>query len=257
MAGRLEGKVAVISGAARGIGAAAARRFVAEGAKVLIGDILDDDGKQTADDIGDGCVYQHLDVTSEDDWAAAIERAETEFGPVSVLVNNAGILEFGSIPKTSKEQFLKTVMVNQVGCFLGMQAVIGSMEKAGGGAIVNTSSVEGLGGMPWLIAYTASKWAVRGMSKAAALELTRQNIRVNSIHPGAIKTPMTGAATESAGGSAEEVDIIGQMVPLKRMGQPEEVANLMLFLASDESAYCTGAEFVMDGGATASSGFKV
>ena len=245
--GRLDGKVALISGGARGQGATAARRFVAEGARVAIGDILDDDGKDLAQELGDAGLYLHLDVTKEDDWRSAAAGAEQEFGRVDVLLNNAGILAFGKIEDSTLEDYMKVVNVNQVGVFLGMKAVIPAMKRAGGGSIINISSVEGLRGLPRLTAYSASKFAVRGMTKSAAVELGKHRIRVNSVHPGFIDTPMT-RAQGLEGIDVDELFKAG--IPLRRAGTPDDVVNMVLFLASDESAYCTGAEFIVDGGAT-------
>jgi 3alpha(or 20beta)-hydroxysteroid dehydrogenase len=249
---RLDGKIALITGAARGQGEAAARAFVAEGAKVVIADILDDEGKQLAAELD--AVYQHLDVGSEDDWAAAIERVTSEYGNPNVLVNNAGILHFSELGKTTLADYERVIRVNQIGAFLGMRSVVEPMTTAGGGSIVNLSSVEGLAGMPYLVAYTASKFAIRGMTKVAALELGQRNIRVNSVHPGAIDTPMVATA---AGGQKVDMSFVGKKVALGRVGQPEDIAKLVLFLASDESSYCTGAEFVADGGATATHALKL
>lgn len=248
---RLEGKIALITGGARGQGGAAARAFVAEGAKVVIADILDTEGKELAAELG--AVYQHLDVGSEDDWVAAIERVTSEYGNPNVLVNNAGILHFAELAKTTLADYERVIRVNQIGAFLGMRSVVEPMTAAGGGSIVNVSSVEGLAGMPYLVAYTASKFAIRGMTKVAALELGQRNIRVNSVHPGAIDTPMV---SDAAGGQKVDMSYVGKKVALGRVGQPEDIAKLVLFLASDESAYCTGAEFVADGGATATHALK-
>jgi 3alpha(or 20beta)-hydroxysteroid dehydrogenase len=242
---RLAGKVAIITGAARGQGAAAARRFVAEGARVLIADVADEAGKALADELGPAAVYQHLDVGSEDDWVDAV-RAARELGRVNVLVNNAGVLHFSELADTSLADYERVIRVNQIGTFLGMREVIPAM-AAGGGSIINVSSVEGLAGLPLLVAYSASKFAVRGMTKVAAMELGKQGIRVNSVHPGAIDTQMI---PDAAGGPVP-MDHVGRRVALGRVGQPEEIAALAVFLASDESSYCTGAEFVADGGATA------
>ena len=250
---RLRDKVVLITGAARGMGAAAARRIAAEGGKVVLGDILDDLGKAVADELGEAARYVHLDVTSPSEWADAIAAAERDFGRVDALVNNAGILTFGALADMPLEDYRRLIEVNQVGVFLGMQAAAPALERAGGGAIVNLSSVEGLGGGAFLTAYTASKFAVRGMTKAAAIELGPKGIRVNSVHPGAIRTDMVLAQT---GGDEAAEKWMAKKVALKRMGQPEEVAALIAFLASDDSSYCTGAEFVVDGGATASSGFS-
>jgi 3alpha(or 20beta)-hydroxysteroid dehydrogenase len=245
--GRLDGKVALISGGARGQGAAAARAFTREGAQVVIGDILDDDGKQLADEIGEAALYVHLDVTREDDWAGAVEEGERNFGRIDVLLNNAGILKFAKLTDMTLEEYMQVVNVNQTGVFLGMRAVVAAMKKSGGGSIINVSSVEGLRGSPGLVAYVASKFAVRGMTKAAAVELGRDGIRVNSIHPGIVDTPMT----RNVGLEGMDLDALFSSIPLRRAGVPEDIVAMAVFLASDDSAYCTGAEFIVDGGATA------
>lgn len=242
---RLDGKIALITGAARGQGAAAARRFVREGARVMLTDVLDDQGKELAAELG--AEYCHLDVSDEDEWASAVAQTVDTLGEITVLVNNAGVLLFSALADTTLADYQRVIGINQVGTFLGMRAVVPSMTRAGGGSIVNVSSVEGLGGMPYLVAYTASKFAIRGMTKVAAMELGQHGIRVNSVHPGAIDTPMVGEAL----GRPIDISPIGKKVALRRVGQPEDVANVVLFLASDDSAYCTGAEFVVDGGATA------
>lgn len=266
MAGRLEGKVAIVSGGAGGIGAATVRRFVAEGARVVIGDLYELGGKRLAEELGDATRFHALDVTSAESWSGCVALAEREFGPVTVLVNNAGLLRFGSIVDAPVEDLQLLMDVNVTGVWLGMQAVVPSMQRAGGGSIVNTSSVEGLGGGPSLAAYTTSKFAVRGMTKAAALDLTPFDIRVNSVHPGAIKTPMVASAMDTRKGRRDATEerpefddslsgYVGQLVAMQRMGEPDEIARLMLFLASDDASYCTGGEFVADGGATITSGF--
>lgn len=242
---RLSGKVALITGAARGQGAAAARRFVAEGARVMLTDVLDDQGKDLAAELG--AEYCHLDVSNEDEWAEAVAFTTSTFGDITVLVNNAGVLHFSALADTTLADYQRVIGINQVGTFLGMRAVVESMTRAGGGSIVNVSSIEGLGGMQYLVAYTASKFAIRGMTKVAAMELGQHGIRVNSVHPGAIDTPMVSEAL----GRPVDISPIGKKVALRRVGQPEDVANVVLFLASEESAYCTGAEFAVDGGATA------
>src|SRR5918992_1751388 len=188
--GRLEGRVALITGGARGQGDATARRFVEEGARVVIADILDDEGKAVAEELGDAAHYMHLDVREESQWADAVAETERLFGSLNVLLNNAGILSFGSIEKTSVEDYKAIFDVNQLGVFLGMRAAIPALKKAGGGSIINVSSVEGLKGMAGLISYASSKFAVTGMTKVAAVELGPFGIRANSIHPGAIDTPM-------------------------------------------------------------------
>ncbi|MEV4733380.1 glucose 1-dehydrogenase [Saccharopolyspora sp. NPDC049426] len=245
--GRLAGKVALVTGAARGQGAAIARGFVAQGASVVIGDILDAPGKELADELGESASYAHLDVSDEDDWSAAVAHATDGFGRLDILVNNAGVLMFSALEDTSLADYERIVRVNQFGTFLGMRAATPALTEAGGGSIVNFSSVEGLGGMPHLVAYTASKFAIRGMTKAAAMELGPRNIRVNSVHPGMFDTGMTREFT----GESTDLSPIGEMVPLGRIGQPEDIVGLVVFLASEESTYCTGAEFVADGGATA------
>lgn len=242
MTGRLEGKVALISGGARGQGAAEARLFAAEGAKVVIGDVLDDEGAHTAKELGDAVAYRHLDVTDEANWQAVVDETEGLFGPISVLVNNAGVLSFGSIEKVPLEEFERVMRINVNGVFLGMKTVAASMERAGGGSIVNTSSTSGLTGLPFLSAYVASKWAVRGLTKTAAIDLGRKGIRVNSVHPGGIDTPMIA-------GTASDAPFYKRL-PVARMGTADEVARAVLFLASDEASYTTGAELAIDGGAT-------
>jgi len=235
--GRVDEKVALISGGARGMGAEHARALVAEGAKVVIGDILDEEGKALADEIGDAARYVHLDVTSAEEWDAAVTTAVNEFGKLNVLVNNAGIVALGQIGKFDMAKWQKVIDVNLTGTFLGMQASIEAMKAAGGGSIINVSSIEGMRGAVMVHPYVASKWAVRGLTKSAALELASDQIRVNSIHPGFIRTPMTKHFPDNM-----------LKIPLGRPGQPDEVATFVVFLASDESRYSTGAEFVVDGG---------
>jgi 3alpha(or 20beta)-hydroxysteroid dehydrogenase len=240
---RLAGRTALITGAARGQGAATARRLAAEGASVIIADVLDDEGKRLADELGSSARFCHLDVSEEDEWAAVLETA----GPVTVLVNNAGILHFSTMVETTLADYERVIRVNQIGTFLGMRAVVPGMIAAGGGSIINTSSIEGLAAAPLLVAYTASKFAIRGMTKVAAMELGGNGIRVNSVHPGMIDTAMLPTAL---GGVRIDLTRIGRKVPLRRVGEAEEIAGLIAFLASDDSSYCTGAEFVADGGAT-------
>ncbi|MDH6247329.1 glucose 1-dehydrogenase [Mycobacterium sp. OTB74] len=235
--GRVDGKVALISGGARGMGAAHARMLVAEGAKVVIGDILDDEGSALAAELGDAARYVHLDVTDADQWTAAVSTATEQFGLLNVLVNNAGIVALGKIGQFDMAKWQKVIDVNLTGTFLGMQAVVESMKAAGGGSIINVSSIEGLRGAPLVHPYVASKWAVRGLAKSAAIELGKENIRVNSLHPGFIRTPMTKHFPD---------DMV--TAPLGRPGQSDEVATFVVFLASDESSFATGSEFVVDGG---------
>jgi 3alpha(or 20beta)-hydroxysteroid dehydrogenase len=247
---RLAGKVALVSGGARGQGEAEVRLFVAEGAKVVFGDVLDDLGEAVAKDLGGDAIYLHHDVRREDDWNRAVAEAVSQFGSLDVLVNNAGILSMGVLThETSLEEYMRVIQVNQIGVFLGMRAALPAMLRNRRGSIVNISSTNGMSGYGGTIAYTASKFAVRGMTKNAALEYGKAGIRVNSIHPGGIDTPMT--RPENLGGLGEVAEAAGDlygMFPIPRPGQPEEVANLALFLASDEASFCTGAEYLVDGG---------
>jgi len=252
MTGTLEGKVALISGAARGMGEQTARVFVREGASVVLGDILPE-VKDVADSLGDKAVGLTLDVTQAQSWRDAIAVAEERFGKLDVLVNNAGILVIDELVNTTDETFKRVFEVNAFGPFLGMREVVPALERAGGGAIVNLSSVEGLGGNRFLVPYSGSKFAVRGMTKSAAIELARKGIRVNSVHPGGIDTPMVQAFLP---GSEDREKFIGGQVAMHRTGKPEEVAEAVTFLASPAASYITGAELAVDGGATATSGFK-
>jgi 3alpha(or 20beta)-hydroxysteroid dehydrogenase len=239
--GRVDGKVALISGGAQGMGAADAHALVAEGAKVVVGDILDEKGEALAEEINaatpDSARYVHLDVTQPDQWDAAVATAVESFGRLNVLVNNAGTVALGKIGEFDMAKWQRVIDVNLTGTFLGMQASVAAMKADGGGSIINISSIEGLRGAVMVHPYVASKWAVRGLTKSAALELGPHNIRVNSVHPGFIRTPMTKFFPD---------DML--RIPLGRPGQPDEVATFVVFLASDESRYSTGAEFVMDGG---------
>jgi 3alpha(or 20beta)-hydroxysteroid dehydrogenase len=235
---RFDGKVALVTGGARGMGEAHVRGFVAEGARVVIGDVLDHEGETLAKDLGDATVFVHLDVTDPESWDAAVAKAEEVFGTVTILVNNAGIVLFGAVDQISIEDFDKTIAVNLRGGFLGTHAVAAGMKAAGGGAIVNISSTAGLMGYAGIAPYVASKWGVRGLTKASALDLG-PTIRVNSIHPGPIDTPMTAGLDPSL--------VATQRIP--RYGRPEEVTAAVLFLASDESSFKTGAELAVDGGA--------
>jgi len=247
--GRLDGKVALITGAARGQGAAEARLFSAEGASVMLGDVLDDDGTLVAKELGDRAAYLHHDVTSEADWAAIVAETISRFGRVDVLVNNAGIFRVRGLTTTSLDEYMRIVTINQVGTFLGMKAVADAMIGQGSGSIVNISSIAGLGGGAGTIAYTASKFAVRGMTKVAAVELAPFGVRVNSVHPGLIDTPMLREEVGLADPSAR--DAAATRVPNGRLATADDVARLVLYLASDDSAYSTGSEFVVDGGMTA------
>jgi 3alpha(or 20beta)-hydroxysteroid dehydrogenase len=247
--GKLDGKVAIITGAAQGMGEAHARRFVAEGAKVALTDLNEERGEKIAAELGANALFIKHDVTSLDEWRRVLEETEAAFGPVTILVNNAGILgPIADVVSISEEDYLKVIAVNQHSQFYGMKTVIPSMRQAGGGTIVNISSTAGMVsivGAPNL-AYVGSKFASRGMTKQVAVQFGPDQIRVNSVHPGYIKTPMMEAATDAEGGG------IASTVPIRRMAEPDEVSNLVLFLASDESSYISGMEHVIDGGLTAS-----
>lgn len=245
MGTRAKDKVALISGGARGQGAAEARCLAAEGSRVVIGDLRHDEGKALAEEIGDACRFVELDVTDAASWDEAIDAANSAFGGLDVLVNNAGIAGFTPIINGDINEYKKVIDVNQLGVYLGMRAVAPVMKKHGG-SIINISSIDGLIGMPFVAAYVASKFAVRGMTKVAAIELARYGIRVNSVHPGYIDTAMV---REPMGD--ELAESLAKGVPLRRLGMPDEIAELVLYLASDASAYCTGSEFVIDGGVTA------
>ncbi len=238
---RFTDRVFLISGGARGLGAAQARALVAEGARVVIGDVLDKEGHALAAELGAACRFQNLDVTQEMQWAEAVSCAQG-LGTLHGLVNNAGVLIMLPMMETSGAEFDRLTRINQLGTFLGMKAVVPALSQSGGGAIVNLSSVAGLRGTPNALAYSASKWAVRGMTKAAALELAPRNIRVNSVHPGPIDTDMMRIRGE------EENLGRAQRIPMKRFGTADEIAGLVLFLLSDESRYMTGSEVAMDGG---------
>jgi len=244
--GRLDDKIALVTGAAQGQGAAIARRFALEGARVVLTDVLDEAGKTVAEELGVGAVYAHHDVTDEASWDEAVRVATETFGPPNVLINNAGILKWAPLEEHALDDYLAVIRVNQVGCFLGMRAVIPGMKQAGGGSIVNTASTAGLEGNAGTIGYSASKFAVRGMTKTAALELGKYNIRVNAVCPGGINTKM-GNPFDNEG---DDLNAFYKRNPIKRIGTPDEIAAMMVFLASDESSYCTGADFVVDGGYT-------
>jgi len=240
---RLDGKVAIITGAARGQGAAHARLFVAEGAKVLLADVMDDEGAAVADELGPAAAYRHLDVSSQADWEAAIAAASERFGGVDVLVNNAAIHHVQPIEHEDPAVFERFLRINLTGAFLGIQAVIPAMRTRGGGSIVNVSSTAGLKGYYGHGAYAASKWGLRGLTKVAAVELGPDRIRVNSIHPGPIRTDMMPQDEASMARYRN--------LPLGRHGEPEEVSELVCFLASEASSFITGTEHVIDGGSTA------
>jgi 3alpha(or 20beta)-hydroxysteroid dehydrogenase len=242
--GRLDGKVAIVTGGARGQGEAEVRLFAAEGAKVVVSDVLVDAGQAVADSLGDDAVFLRHDVSREDDWEAAVNLATERFGGLDVLVNNAGILFNATIARHTLADYERVVAVNQVGVFLGIRAAIEPMTARGGGSIVNISSGAGIRATKYGFAYGATKYAVTGMTACAALELARNRIRVNSIHPGLIDTPMV---------ASDDPDFSNRLVratPLRRVGEPEEIARVALFLASDEASYMTGAHVPVDGGVT-------
>jgi 3alpha(or 20beta)-hydroxysteroid dehydrogenase len=243
--GRLDGKVAIVTGGARRQGEAEVRLFAAEGAQVVVSDVLVDEGRAVADSLGDAAVFLRHDVSREEDWEAAVNLATERFGGLDVLVNNAGILHNATIAKHTLEAYERVVAVNQVGVFLGIRSSIAPMTSRGGGSIVNISSGAGLRATKYTFAYAATKYAVTGMTACAALELARYGIRVNSIHPGLIDTPMV--ATDDPDGNSRLV----RATPMRRSGEPEEIARVALFLASDEASYMTGAHVPVDGGVTA------
>jgi 3alpha(or 20beta)-hydroxysteroid dehydrogenase len=230
----------IITGGARGIGAATVRLLARDGAQVLACDVLDDEGEQLAASLGDNVLYRRLDVTSEDDWSAAVSFAQARFGSLNALFNNAGVLGLGSVAECSPEDFRRIIEINLTGAFLGMRAVAPALKSAGGGVIVNTSSTAGLQGYAGLAPYVASKWGLRGLTKAAALDLAPDRVRVLSLHPGPIHTPMTAGMPED----------VAAAQPIPRFGEPEEVARMARFMLT-EATFSTGSEFIVDGGAVA------
>ncbi len=243
---RLKDKSAIITGASRGIGEAAARIFVREGARVTIADIDQDRGQALAAELGEAATFHKLDVANPADWQALVAATTECFGGIDALVNNAGIYKTAPIVETSPEMFEQMFRINQLGPFLGMQAVIPAMQKRGGGVILNLSSTSGLKGNQFSIAYGSTKWAVRGMSKIAAVELGEYNIRVNSIHPGLIDTPMN---QEHMGN--DRIVSGGEATPLRRHGEASEIAEVLAFLCSDAASYCSGGEYTVDGAVSA------
>jgi 3alpha(or 20beta)-hydroxysteroid dehydrogenase len=245
MSDRLQGKVALVTGGSNGLGEAIVRRFVEEGARVVIGDIDDAAGKSLSNELGNSCEFFHLDVGEESQWSDAVNAVEHRFGQLDVGVNNGGVVLHASLDEMSLEDFERIIRVNQTGTFLGMKYMARLMKVGGGGSLINTSSVRGLIGANGLLGYSATKFAVRGMTKVAAMELGPFGIRVNSIHPGAVATRLIGDTP------LEQVDAYFSDQAIPRIARPYEIANMALFLASDESSYSTGAEFVCDGGVSA------
>lgn len=236
--GRFDGKVALVTGGARGMGASHVEGLVEEGARVVAADILEAEGKDLAARFGESAMFAKLDVTHDHEWEDVVRMTEERFGPIDILVNNAGIVAYGTLVDMTPAEFKHVLDINLYGCFLGMHYTIPSLRKAGGGVIINVSSTAGMMGYGQIGAYVASKWGVRGLTKTAALELGAEGIRVMSIHPGPIATPMT----------ADLGDELTMAQPIARFGKPEEVTALMMFLASD-ATYSTGSEFIVDGGA--------
>ncbi|SFB00094.1 3alpha(or 20beta)-hydroxysteroid dehydrogenase [Lentibacillus halodurans] len=245
--GKLDGKVAVITGGSRGQGASHVRNFVEEGARVVFSDILIEEGEGLANELGENVKFVKHDVTNADEWKQVTDETEKTFGPVNILVNNAGIVVTKNFEDLSEEMYRKVVDINQVGVFLGIKTALSSMRKTGNGSIINVSSINGLRGSAGNAAYDSSKFAVRGITKSAAMEFAEYGIRVNSVHPGIIQTPMIEKE-----GSEELVEEMKKTIPIKRTAHPEEVSKLIVYLPSDDSSYSTGSEFIADGGITAS-----
>jgi 3alpha(or 20beta)-hydroxysteroid dehydrogenase len=235
---RLDGKVVLITGAARGLGESVARAAAGEGARVVLTDILEEEGEAVAAEIGASARFIRHDVRRQADWEQTIAAVEAEFGPVSVLVNNAVLMQGDGLLETREDVFRNVFEVNELGCFLGMQTVVPSMRRAGAGSIVNISSIAGMHPASG-IAYCSSKWAIRGITKSAARDLAPEGIRVNSVHPGWMRTPSTQAAP---------LDHVATRLPMRRIGETPNVAKLVTFLASDEADYITGGEYLIDGG---------
>lgn len=242
---RLQGKVAIVTGGARGMGEATVRLFVENGAKVVIGDVLDSAGEALAKELGPDIAFVHLDVSKQADWEKAVARAQA-FGPLNVLVNNAAILNPKAIKDMTEDDYMSVIRVNQLGTFLGIRSVLEPMKAAGKGSIINISSIDGFQAKNGLAAYSSSKWAVRGLTKVAAIELGPYGIRVNTVHPGGIFTDMGGRSEQNP--DPASMDDFYRAVPIPRVGLPREVAYVTLFLATDEASYTTGAEFLADGG---------
>lgn len=245
MGNRLQGKVAIVTGGARGMGEATVRAFVAQGARVVIGDLLEEQGQALAQELGAAVAFVRMDVTRQADWDRAIARAQA-FGPLNVLVNNAAVVMMKSILDTTEEDYMRVVGINQLGTFLGIRSVINPMKAAGGGSIINIASIDAMMSKNSLVAYSSSKWAVRGMTKSAAIELGQYGIRVNSVHPGGIFTDMGGKSDRNP--DPASMNDVYRNFPIPRVGLPHEVANVTLFLATDEASYTTGSEYMADGG---------
>ncbi|MCW2943219.1 MAG: short-chain dehydrogenase/reductase [Actinomycetia bacterium] len=252
--GQLDGKVAIITGGARGMGKAHVKRFVAEGAKVVFGDLLEEEGAKLAAELGDDVRFMRMDVTKPEDWDAVVQLATGTFGKLDVLVNNAGIIKHKDTEDMSLEEFQLILNVNLVGQWLGVKAVTAAMKAAGGGSIVNISSTEGFVGAAGMTAYAASKFGVRGMTKCAARELGAFGIRVNTIHPGAILTAMV-MDPDVVAATAGNADAFMNALPLNRMGKAREVSGAVVYLASDDASYCTGTEILVDGGMLTGAGY--
>jgi 3alpha(or 20beta)-hydroxysteroid dehydrogenase len=248
--GKLDGKVALVTGGARGMGASHVRTFLDEGAKVVFGDVREDEGRALGEKLGDDCRFVPHDVTTETGWAAIVEQTTSTFGGLDILVNNAGILGFQPVADMSVEDFRRFLEVNLVSQWLGIKYAGPAMSE--GGSIINISSVNGLVGSAGMTGYSASKYGIRGLTKSAALELGARKIRVNSVHPGGVATPMVGLAD---GDTEQHTRGAMSRLPIPRFARPQEISNMVLFLASDDSSYCTGSEFVVDGGMTAGAGF--
>jgi 3alpha(or 20beta)-hydroxysteroid dehydrogenase len=251
MSGMLDGKIALVTGAARGIGAATARLLAAEGARVVVADRREDEASAVVAELNQArpgsTLFIALDVTAETDWQAAIAQTEAAFGPIQVLVNNAGIIRVAPLEQMTLENFRKVLDTNLVGTFLGLKYGAESLKRAGGGSIVNFSSVQGMEGRQGFTAYSASKFGIRGLTKSAAIELGPHNIRVNAVVPGPTKTKMI----ERPGWADEDYDRMYGKYPLGRMAHADEIARMVLFLASDQSSFCTGGDYVVDGGTLA------
>jgi 3alpha(or 20beta)-hydroxysteroid dehydrogenase len=236
----LEGNVALVTGAARGMGAAHARLIVERGGAAMIADVLDTEGEALAEELGERAAFVHLDVSDADAWAAAVATTVARFGALNVLVNNAGITNFGPLGSYDRASWDRTLAINLTGPFLGITAALDALKASAPASVINVASASSLQGQAGLHGYTASKWGLRGFTKSAALELGQYGIRVNAVHPGVVRTPMT-----------EGLDLSAQLGALGRPGEPIDLAKVIAFLASDESAFCTGADFIVDGGTTA------